>query len=165
MPRIISSHRNSGFTLIETILYLGLLSLLIGGILISSYGLIRSSDAIKRKILTEEEANFLLSKIAWVLTGASQVIAPAPGFSSGTTLALVNSHIAPNPLRFDLDTASGILQLERGTSGAVSLNSANAKIENLSFHHIAPSFGKPRGVEVSFTMNGKPFEMIRFLRL
>ena len=56
-----------GFTLIETLIYIALFALLIGGGVGSAYSLIASSDRITTGAMLEQEGNFLLAKIGWML--------------------------------------------------------------------------------------------------
>jgi len=56
-----------GVTLLETLIYIALFALLIGGGVSSAYSLIESSDRIGVHAMVEEEGNFLLAKIQWAL--------------------------------------------------------------------------------------------------
>src|SRR4051812_4410040 len=68
---------NGGFTLIETLLYIGLFAIVIGGGMIATYQIIQSTEASKNHIILQEEANFLLRKVNWALAGATSVTANA----------------------------------------------------------------------------------------
>src|SRR5437667_361850 len=51
---------NSGFTLIETILYIALLTILLSGAVFASYNLIEGSGRLKTNININEEGGFVL---------------------------------------------------------------------------------------------------------
>ena len=54
-----------GFTLIETLMYLALFALIIGGGMTATYQIIESTAGSASHILLQEEGNFILRKIAW----------------------------------------------------------------------------------------------------
>src|SRR5213078_842008 len=59
-----------GFTLIETLVYLALFAIMIGGIVAASYLLFESSNRNQTKAMMQEEKNFILGKINYALSGA-----------------------------------------------------------------------------------------------
>lgn len=129
----------AGFTLIETLVYLALFAIMIGGIVLASYMLFESSDRNQAKAMLQEEKNFLLSKINYALSGAKTVSA------SGATLAVSK-----------YDGTSATISLS-GTdlwwnSSSRVLNNTNVKISNLSF--VRTLTGTVERVEGSFTISG-----------
>ena len=62
-----------GFTIIETLIYLALFTILIGGVMISAYFIVQASSDSQQNTVIQEEANFLSSKIRWALNGATTV--------------------------------------------------------------------------------------------
>lgn len=64
-------HLKKGFTLIEAIIYIGLFSILIGTALVAAYQLIDGSGDLSTKNIVQEEGNFVLRKINYVMIGAS----------------------------------------------------------------------------------------------
>lgn len=67
---------NRGSTLIELIVYLGLFSIIIGGAVISVYGMAETSGSNETKIMLLEEGLFLQAKIKWVLSNLDTVNVP-----------------------------------------------------------------------------------------
>jgi type II secretory pathway pseudopilin PulG len=157
------NHNAQGFTLIETILYIGLLSILIGSTLFSAYSLIEGSDTTRAAFVAGEEANFILKKMNWALTGATAITSPAAGATS-TSLILTRSGLPPgeNPLTFGF--SAGVIELTRGTGASAPLSTENVVVEDLVFTHQAPSGSKPAALLVSFTIDDRNFEMTRYLR-
>ena len=84
---ISESKKNAGFTLIEVIIYIGLFAIVIGGGMLATYSIIQSTSAGTNQVILQEEANFLLRKIDWALTGAI----PPVNVLSATRLEVTNS--------------------------------------------------------------------------
>lgn len=58
-------HNKRGFTLIETIIYIGLFGILMSGIFVTIHPLIYGAEHISASIAAESEAAFILRKIDW----------------------------------------------------------------------------------------------------
>src|SRR6185369_10783091 len=101
----------SGFTLIEMLVYLALLSLLMGGVLMTVYQLLSDAGGTRVKVSTDEEANFVLRKIAWAVGDASAITTPAAG-ASGGTLSVTKTGFGSNPIVISL--SGGLIRLSRG---------------------------------------------------
>jgi type II secretory pathway pseudopilin PulG len=152
--------RALGFTLIETLVYLGLFTIIMGGGLVAAYQLMSAADSENQKAAVEQEGNFLLRKFDWALSGLCQINIPAtPG--SAATLSIDKTNFGQNPLFFDL--SGDAVQLTRAGGSAVPLTSARVKVTSLNFDRLAVA-GQPEAVRVSFTMNGRPFTTTQFLR-
>ncbi|GEM_PF-6606722 len=150
-----------GFTLIETIIYIALTSLLIGGMLTGAYELIRSSDILERKMNADAEAHFLEMKLEWAFSNSAGVVLPVEG-SSGTVLSVNKINFIENPIVIDLDL--GNIRLRRALGEPAVLNSENVTVTDLRFDHLSSVGGQPPAIKVSFKINMTPFEMIRYLR-
>jgi type II secretory pathway pseudopilin PulG len=149
---------NRGFTLIETIIYLALFALVVGGGMVAVYQIISSTDATNNKVILQEEANFLLRKIDNTLTGAVAVSVS----SSPPTLVVTKS----GPQTFASPSNDLTLNSKVLTSGSI-------KVSNLTFERIPGSGGRPDMVVTSFTLttnqNGRAstqnFSTTKYLRL
>ncbi|MDD4988823.1 MAG: prepilin-type N-terminal cleavage/methylation domain-containing protein [Candidatus Pacebacteria bacterium] len=138
--------KNNGFTLIETIVYIALLSLLLGGVLTVSYDLIESSSKQSQSIAVDEELNFLSRKIDWILIGVSNINTPSTSLAS-STLSVRKYNSSQNPLTLHLQ--DGLLVFSRGNMKPVPLNDELVKIDSISFSYIPPVMsGSPAGVLV-----------------
>src|SRR3989344_3115161 len=120
----------NGLTLLETVIYMGILTFLMGAGVTAAFYIIDSGQKDKTGVNVQAEGNFLLRKIEWAMTGASSdsmIVSP-------TTLSLAKD-ISPdfpdplqNPLVFSWDGSKNF-QLKRGTGGmATNLNSSNVKV-------------------------------------
>lgn len=65
--------KNSGFTLLETIIYLALFSVLMSGATVTVYQLLSSIDKDERTLKVLTESNFINQKLDWALSGKSEI--------------------------------------------------------------------------------------------
>jgi hypothetical protein len=162
-----ASNIKCGFTLLETIIYLALLTLIIG----CSFGaisiLISGNSRNQSEIILETEGNFVLAKINWAMTGATTTVVT----SDPPTLSVTKNDFGFNPLIFS--TSSGALMLKEGGSPSATTTSDNVWLQNLTFLDISASNGRPEGVKTEFTLqtrtdNGvilsQNFEITKYLR-
>jgi len=152
---------NRGFTLIETLIYIALVGLLIGSGVVASYYIIDASERGKADINSTAEAQFLIRKISWALTGVDAINSPASG-TTGNQLSVHKNGSAFNPVVTDL--VSGRARISESASAPVEITGDRVKIENLSFEHIAADTPKPAAIKISFTADGKNFQMTEYLR-
>lgn len=151
------------FTLIESLIYLALFALVIGGILISTYQTIEGTERTNSNIVVQEEANFLLRKIDWALTNISSISNPSAGNTSSVlSVTKTDLPLSDNPLTFDTNSSS--LRLTRGSFAPTPLSSVNVSITNVVFEHIASTGTKPAAIKASFKINDKPFSTVKYLR-
>lgn len=155
--------KRDGFTLIEILVYVGLFSIVIGGLLLTAYNVISGSGRLHNKVFINEEAAFIIRKFDWALTGATAI-----PFISSTTLKITKPSlpVGDNPLTFSL--ASGMLMFARGVSSSVPLNSASVKVNSLLFTELPPSGSRPKGINIQFQLANisetQDFNVTRYLR-
>lgn len=151
----------SGFTLIETIIYVALLLIIIGGSLMAANEIMRGGADMSKKVLTYDEASFLMSKIDWALSGISSVDLPVPN-TAGAKLSVNKKGYSQNPIVIDLDGTD--LRIQEGGEPVVILNNSRVKISSLSFYFekTAVPFAAA-SVKASFYADGKYFETSRLL--
>jgi prepilin-type N-terminal cleavage/methylation domain-containing protein len=155
-----------GFTLIESLIYLALFTIIIGGGLVSVYQIIQSTNANKNHIILQEEANFLFRKMNGVLVGTTSISQPTN--NSDTDLVIIKNG---SNISFHLTNASnGDLTLN-GTL----LNSESVKVSLTPtthlFEHVIVA-GKPDAIVIKFTLttvqNGRNvsqnFSFTKYLR-
>jgi len=152
-----------GFTLIETLIYLALFTIIIGGGMVATYQIIQSSAAGTNHVIMEEEANFLLRKMNWALVGASSI--PAV---SATHLEITNT---TGTYSFNLCGTNLTIETGAGkTCGntPITLNASSISITSLTFQKTPAG----NGITVNFTLktmqDGKPvtenFSTTKYLR-
>jgi len=148
-----SLKKNKGITLIETLVYVALFMLLIGAGMISAFYLIDSSERNKSDLSVTTESQFLLRKIDWALTGADSVSV------SGVVLTTNKPGLV-----VEIDLSGNRARLRRNGGGWEYLTAERVLVENSVFTYVDEISPRPDSIEVSFTANGKEFEMIKYLR-
>ena len=149
---------SKGFTLIETILYIALLSLITSGALLATYQLLEGNQKNLIELTIQSEADFLLRKIEWILSGSQSVVLPREG-ESGPELVVRGE---AGPVSFTLSGADLVMSRDGGQ--AVPLNSQNVSVTDLVFEHLEASDGKPAGIRTVFKVGGRVFETLKYLR-
>ncbi len=134
-----------GFTLIETLVYLALFGIMVGGFVVSAYGMFESSDRNLAKAMLQQEKNFAMGTVQWALSGAQTVSVPAVGASAGT---------------LTLTKYGGTVVSIMESSGVVLVNgnpitNSNVVISNLVFIHTHPGGTNPESVEAGFTISAR----------
>lgn len=122
------------FTLLEIILYIGLLTLFLaitGGIAINII-----FNKTKLSVIQEVSQNgrFAMEKIYNSIINSDGVNVPISG-QSGAVLSLVVADSLKNPTIFDL--SSGILRIKEGNSQPVDLTSDKVIVTSLSFSNVS----------------------------
>lgn len=142
--------RPNGFTLIEVMIYV----VLVSGILIgaTSFAISIINNRTKSFAIQEVEQNsrFMLEKITQAVRSARNIAAPAIG-ATDTTLELVISDGAKNPIIFALNGSS--LSMTQGAGPTLDLHSGNVEVSNLTFTNLSLPNGKTRNLLVSFILS------------
>jgi type II secretory pathway pseudopilin PulG len=167
-----SSHHIHGFTLIETIIYIGLFGIMFTGIFVSIYPIFTSTDRLTKNITSEGEAAFILSKINYALsdtvTSSTGRITIPPEGSTTNKLILIND---TEKYHFSQGTSGTFcaaplickqLLLSKDGDIATPLNASRISIENFKVKHVAGAGGAARYIEVSFTANGRAIGPVRY---
>jgi prepilin-type N-terminal cleavage/methylation domain-containing protein len=143
-----------GFTLIELVLYMGILAILLT--LMSS--IFTSIVDVQIQSTTTSSVNqdgrYLLSKLLYDVKNSSAILVPAnPGTQSSTMQLTINS------INYTYSaSSSGNLQVVNGTTGETNvLNSYDTSISGLTFTRIGNG-GTSDTVRVSYTVTGRAIE-------
>jgi type II secretory pathway pseudopilin PulG len=171
----------AGFTLIETIIYIGLFSLIFSGIFVSIFPIFFGAERMSRNIAIAGESAFLLAKIEYTLSQtitseAGGIISPVAGASAGTELVIGtdtdnNGTLDDEKFRFVGDNSNAfctaplickMLTLSENGATALPLNATRVHVENFSVTHVAPAGGEPRYLDISFTAGSEVIGPIRY---
>lgn len=146
-----------GFTLIETLIYIALFTLLMGGGLLATYQLLQASAQANSKGTVQDEQNFVLRKIDWALSGASDVFVPSQSMLRVT-------RYDSNTVDFQLNGSA--IEMRESAIGAsyVPITTSNVSVSGLKFVHIAPTGTGPAGVTASTTINGLDASTTKYIR-
>ena len=135
-----------GFTLIETLVYLALFSIVIGGLFLSAYAFFESIGRNESQAFIQQERDFLIAKIEWTLSGVN----PLAANTYGLTLS-VTKYDGTN---VRMDVSSGKLRMSTNGGAWHALNNDDSTISSLRFLHTATAgINASEYVEVSFTMS------------
>jgi len=126
--------------------------------MISAFYIVDSSERNKSDLSATTEAQFFLRKIDWTLTAVNSITLPSSG-TSNDTLLINKVGIGNIQINLDSDRA----EITRG-GDTEYLTAERVVIEDLLFNHVPVQGTKPAAIEVSFTANGKEFEMIKYFR-
>ena len=146
-----------GTTLLETIIYVGLLTFIMSASLVSVYQILSTSSSNTSKVVVEQEANFIISKISWALNNAV-INTPGPN-SSGSSLSVTSGG---NTIIFAL-SGNDITIKESGSP--MALNTSRIKITGLGFQHVqqvGPTTAN--SLKIFFYVDGKYFEAYKNIR-
>jgi type II secretory pathway pseudopilin PulG len=159
MQRKITQHQE-GFALIEMIIYVGLFGILIGGILVSVFQLSTNAYRTDENISTHEEMNFVVKKLDWALSDASNI-----SVSSGD-LIVTNPNISGNTLIFaydDSDPDYKTITLKVGAGSADPLTTTNVSVEDVVFQDVSTP-NAPKGVKINIDIDGSEVEFEKYIK-
>ena len=143
-----TKHSRNGFTLLEAVIYAGLFAVILSAVLGMFYSLMESERRNRERLAVESEANFVMQKIAWALTGIESVNSPASGATS-TALSVDKFGFDDDPIVFEL--GSGRITMSKGSGEAADLFSSRVRALDLVFENMPAAAGRPPGVAVSIS--------------
>ncbi|MCA9391812.1 type II secretion system protein [candidate division WWE3 bacterium] len=135
----VSNHQNQGYTLVELIIYLAIMSTLMVSFIY--YTISITTTRAKSNTIQEVQANArtALEVISNAVRDASGVNLGASTFDVDPgVLSLVNDDPAKNPTIISLDQDDGTLQIKEGASPTLNVTSGLVKVTNLAFSHENP---------------------------
>ncbi len=153
-----------GFTLIEVIIYIALFSILIGGVLVSTFQLVQTGSSLSSKTAVQDEGNFAIRKLSWALTGLDPAYSPVVGGSlpCSQTITVTKLDYGPSEVTFRRDATYNALEIKEGTSGTfASTTTSNVKVTCLKFGIVGTN---PLGIVATTTINGIDFVITKYIR-
>lgn len=123
---------NSGFTLLETLIYIGLVSVITSFFIAASYQIIDSRGRVQNQLELTENKKFLVEKLRWVLASNESINSPGLG-NSGVNLSVNKLNYGNNPLVVDL--VSNQIRLTRGGGQPVLITNSQVVVTDLTFIH------------------------------
>jgi len=152
--------QNKGFTLIETIIYIALFSVLIGGGLVTVYELIDGSGKLSAKGTVQEEGNFVLRKLNWALTGASSITTP----SSGTPPSSILTVTKYDGTQINVQLMGTKIRMTEIGGSDDFITTDNIKVSSLEFEYLPSQGEAPVGVKATIVIDGYDFSITKYLR-
>ena len=152
-----------GFTLIETIIYVGLFGILFAGVIGSTYPLFKSAEQLTAKVIDDGEGIFAAQKISMLLASSTCAINTPSAGNTGTilTVATYSGSTCVGGNTYSVTQNGGTLSLQKNSGVITPLTTARVTIANFSVKHVAPNAGIPRYIEYSFTTDNATTGPIR----
>lgn len=123
---------SGGFTLLETLIYIGLVSVITGSFIAASYQIIDSRGRVQNQLELTENKKFLVEKLRWVLASNQAINSPAKGESSGN-LSVNKLNYSGNPMVVDL--SANQIRLTLGGGQPVPITNSQVTVTSLTFTH------------------------------
>lgn len=146
----------NGFTLIEVLIYLGILSLIVVALLSFDVSVISSRS--KTMVVEEVQANarIALDLVSQKIRGAQGINVGASVFGSDPgVLSLAMANATQNPTVFNLSADDGRLQITEGSSGTpVFVTSKDVEVTNLVFTNYSQP-GEREHIRIDITVRYK----------
>lgn len=152
-------YTHTGFTLLETLIYIALFASLLTGALGAVYQLIRSQTLLTTLNTSDVEAAFVLAKLEHALHATKHLASPHTGQAYSTVLDIVTTDNTEYVFRLH---SSAIELSEDGGNTFLPLTNERTRATALGFHYVAGAGGMPDGVEGSTTLSGKTFFITRY---
>ncbi len=141
-----------GFTLVETMIYIALFGVLIGGAVVSAYQVLSGGAHNQKAVEIQQEGTFINRKINWEIAQADTASV------SGGALVLEPGHVV-------FAQSGAHMTIARGASGTpFPLSSDAFALANTAFVVTPGTAKKPTSVRVAFDLGQVPFVFARYLR-
>lgn len=137
--------KKTGFTLVELLIYMGLLTILMTILTRIFTGI---NDVQLQNVATgavEEDGRFLYTRLAYDIGRAASVVTPATLGEQTNTLTIMIGSVANT---YSINSTNIILANDQG---AYQLNSVGTQISNLSFRRLGNVNGKD-SIQVHYTL-------------
>ena len=158
---ILRNKNQAGFTLIEVIIYSALIAIVIGGSLGVIYQIFQGADSLNKQIIVEQDANFILSKVRWVLTDIDSVVSPATINSSSTVLTVNKKNFPSNPVTVQLQ--SGNLVIRQGSSLEYVLNHGSFFVDSVIFERQSYTASSTELISASFKIKNQDYLLSQYI--
>lgn len=137
-----------GFTILELLLYVGILSVVIFSI--AFFIQMMMSARLKSQTIAEveQQGQQVMQKITQLIRNANAITVPSEG-SSGSSLTLDTYDTGKNPTV--IDVASNVLRIKEGTGAAISLTSSRVSVNGFSIQNLSRA-STPGTVRIQFTL-------------
>jgi prepilin-type N-terminal cleavage/methylation domain-containing protein len=135
-----------GFTLIEMIVYIALLSIIMIGAVTVSYQLIQGTGTSDSKATVQEEGNFLSRKMEWAFNGMTNIALGGSGPCNFS--ATITRYENPTIVVFQRNSASSTLEFRENGGIPVPITSSNVAVDCLIFSALS----NPTGISATTTI-------------
>lgn len=142
--RTVEENRN-GFTLIELILYVAIVTIVISALIPFAIGIVQSSAKSSFQQEVTGSARLISERIKYEIRNSIGINSVA-----ATSISLIVSDSSKNPTIIDL--ASGKIRIKQGAAAVVNLNSNDTNVSGLTFTNYTSLDNKTKHIQFSFTI-------------
>jgi type II secretory pathway pseudopilin PulG len=138
----------NGFTLLELILYMGMVTVFMSALIPFSWNVIEggAKSATGQEIFTQGQ--YVADRITNEIRNASDINSVSP-----TQISLATAIPATNPTIISLN--AGIINMQQGAATPIALNSVNTTIQSLTFTNYSSFDNKTQNIQFQFTIAAK----------
>jgi len=135
----------AGFTLIELILYVALVTIVLSALVPFAWNMVQTG--VKSAVAQEVNANarYISERIKYEIRSATGI-----NSVTSSSISLSTSTAGTNPTIIDL--TGGNIRIKQGADSAVNLNSTNIVINNLTFTNYTSSDNKTKHIQFTMTI-------------
>lgn len=138
--------KNSGFTLVELLIYMGLISILMVFMSQLFGAIFDVKIESEANSAVDQDGRFILSRLIYDIERSAAITTPLNYGSSSTSLVLTIDGVSNS-----YSVTGGNLQLANG-SGTANINSSQTAVSNMSFLKIGNETANET-VQISFTLS------------
>lgn len=142
----------TGFTVVELLMYMGLLSLFMTVLVTLFVSVMRFQLTVQSTSSLTQDGRYIMTKIGQDLDGASAVLTPGTLGASTPTLQFVKNGVT---YTYSLDAGGNLVLTGGGKTG--KLNGLDTGISDISFRRVGFLGGSPT-VQIIFTINSQVAE-------
>jgi len=142
---------NDGFTLIETIIYIGIIAIIISSFLLISQQIIFSTSRTRHQIELTENQKFLVQKINWLLRNVASINTPLPD-SSSNILSINKVNFNDNPIVLSLTNDVVYLTTGSTTTSTAPLTNNSVIVTSLTFYQLTFASSSQNAIRVVANM-------------
>jgi hypothetical protein len=134
-----------GFTLIELILYIAIVTMMMGTLIPFSWNIIEGGvkSNTNREIFTQGQ--YVATRITFEIRNAIGI-----NSVSSNQISLVTANPLTNPTVISLN--AGTINLQQGTANPFALNSVNTTAQSLTFTNYSSADNKTKNIQFVFTL-------------
>lgn len=129
---------NAGFTLIETVVYIGLFAILLAGVFVSAFNIIESGGKNQTRLVMKEEGYFILNKINWAISKA------------GDANIINSADLQTGDFEFKFDNDKKIITLSENGNEVIQLNNDAVMVTKADFSFI---YVEDQGKGIKYSLN------------
>ena len=138
--------KTKGFTLIELILYIAIITIVMSALIPFAWNIIEGSAKSSVEQEVSSQARYVSERIKYEIRNATSINTPAPG-ASGSVLILNTS---PSTI---IDLNSSKVRISDDGGPLTNLNSNETEVSGLNFTSYQSSDGKTKHIQFSFTVD------------